>query len=57
MMSAMGGGDAAHFKFDRGGRGGSIEIKCAADETTQDCVDAILPLLDALSDMRDSRDR
>ena len=42
------GGQGAVFRFSRGERGPSIVIRCAADDTTQECVDAIMPMLETL---------
>ena len=36
--------DGASFTFE-GPRGGSVDINCAAGESTQECVDAVLPML------------
>ena len=43
-MTPMMGGRGPSFAF-RAGQG-SFMVKCAADESTKACVDAILPLLD-----------
>ncbi|HWT30561.1 MAG TPA: hypothetical protein VN240_05980 [Propylenella sp.] len=41
-------GQGAVFRFSRGEGGPSIVIRCAADDTTQQCVDAIMPMLETL---------
>ncbi len=38
------GGDSARFTF-QGPGSGKVDIRCAAGESTQACVDAILPML------------
>jgi hypothetical protein len=39
---------AAHFKFDAGPGGGKIDIKCADEDSTDECAEAVLPLIEAL---------
>jgi hypothetical protein len=38
--------EGASFEFSRGKGGPSIRIECADRDTTQECVDAIIPLLE-----------
>jgi hypothetical protein len=38
--------EGASFEFSRGKGGPSIRIECADRDTTQECVDAIVPLLE-----------
>lgn len=38
------GNGGAQFTFEGPGRG-KVQIRCAAGESTQDCVDAVLPML------------
>ena len=52
-MAEHGGGrgmrrsaEGASFEFNRGKDGPSIRIECADRDTTQECVDAIIPLLE-----------
>lgn len=46
-MLGMKGG---HLRFRRGETG--IDFKCAADDTTKACVDALMPLVDKLLQVR-----
>ncbi|GJE44823.1 hypothetical protein AEGHOMDF_4014 [Methylobacterium soli] len=46
MMGMKGG----HLRFRRGETG--IDFKCAADDSTKACVDALLPLVDKLLQAR-----
>ena len=47
FMSGMKGG---HLRFRRGETG--IDFKCAADDNTKACVDALMPLVDKLLQIR-----
>jgi hypothetical protein len=38
--------EGASFEFSRGKGGPSVSIECADRDTTQECVDAIIPLLE-----------
>jgi hypothetical protein len=38
--------EGASFEFSRGKGGPSVRIECADRDTTQECVDAIMPLLE-----------
>lgn len=57
MMMRPGGGmpfpptKGAVFVFDRGGPGGRIIVKCADEDSTQACVQAVTPLIQQQMDM------
>ena len=40
--------EGASFEFSRGKGGPSVRIECADRDTTQECVDAIIPLLEVV---------
>ena len=48
MMGMHHPGKGALFTFDRGRNRGSITIRCAEDDTTRECAEAVLPLLQAI---------
>ena len=41
------GEDGARFTFERPGKG-KVDIRCASEDSTQECVDAVLPMLQDL---------
>ena len=46
------GGQGAVFRFSGGGDGPSLMIRCAARDSTEECVEAIMPMLDKLLQLR-----
>jgi hypothetical protein len=42
------GEQGASFRFSGGEHGPSIMIRCAARDSTEECVEAIMPMLDKL---------
>ena len=53
MHHGMGMGEqGASFRFSGGEHGPSIMIRCAARDSTEECVEAIMPMLDKLLQLR-----
>ena len=44
-----GGPKGAEFRFRSGDDGPSFTIRCAERDTTQDCVDAVMPMIQTLT--------
>jgi hypothetical protein len=51
-MEMGAGGQGAVFRFSGGGDGPSLMIRCAARDSTEECVEAIMPMLDKLLQLR-----